>query len=321
MALNPSISVVRMFAMCSIVACHVLQRFSNPLAFWFNGGVQIFLVVSGYLYGSRRVENPLGFILRNWCKVLVPCWVFLLCAFVGFYCFGFELPKGVKLARVLLLADTVPGLGHLWFISNILFCYMMVPLFYCLKQSLMRMNEWCFILSVSLIVLVIVAIGFAYCPFVKPSSLVCFVVGYYLAAFHEIFKDDSRGRARCEVGLVLIGVCALLCRIMYEMSPWHGSFGRLYLSCFPYVKAAIGIAIFLVLKRYVSCPYNFVLKFSDRYSYTIYLTHHIFILGPLSIIGSFWTTNIIAVMAVIISAVLLKELTNPIIATLTSKLK
>lgn len=51
------ISFCRYIAMNFIVACHVLQYYDNELAWWFNCGVQIFICISGFLYGQRRIDN------------------------------------------------------------------------------------------------------------------------------------------------------------------------------------------------------------------------------------------------------------------------
>lgn len=57
-----SISCARFIAMCFIVACHMMQRdgFASNIngahiewAFWFNVGVQMFLFISGVLYGLK----------------------------------------------------------------------------------------------------------------------------------------------------------------------------------------------------------------------------------------------------------------------------
>ena len=306
---DASISATRLMAMSFIVACHILQRFDHPLALWFNIGVQIFFVISGFLYGNRRIDKPLAFIYKNWCKILIPCWLFLFATLFCFGCVGYELPKGMKFVRIVLLSETLSGLGHLWFVSYILFCYLMVPFLDCLKKSLVRLTEHSFVANIGIIFLIIAVIGVGYRPHVKPSSIICFMIGYFLAIFQSIF-GIMKGRC-LECGLMIMGGGALLLRVAYEICPWNGSFGRLYLACFPYLKVGIGVSLFLVMKKFFSCSDNQVLRFSDRYSYSIYLTHHIFIMGPLSLMGSVHS-SIIMPFAVILSAILLKELTDPI---------
>ena len=51
---NNVISLLRAVSMCSIILCHILQFYGNELAFWFNVAVQIFLILSGYLYACRE---------------------------------------------------------------------------------------------------------------------------------------------------------------------------------------------------------------------------------------------------------------------------
>ena len=306
---NVSISVTRLIAMSLIITCHILQWFSHPLAFWFNSGVQIFFVMSGFLYGNRDITKPVGFIYKNGCKILIPCWLFLCVVLMSFTCFGVDLPKGMKLVRVVLLADTLTGLGHLWFVSDILFCYLMIPLLDCLKKSFVRMTERNFIVNVSILFMIIAVIGIGYQPHVKPTSIICFMIGYFLVVFHDRF-GTAKGRT-LELGLMIMGGGALILRVSYEICPWHGYLGRLYLACFPYLKVGIGVLLFLVMKNCISCSNNWLLRFSDKYSYSIYLTHHVFILGPFSLMGCFHGILIIP-FAIIFSAILLKELTAPI---------
>lgn len=63
-----SISYFRFIAMCFIVLCHIMQRdvFSTSIAganikwaFWFNIGVQMFLFLSGYLYGKKDIKRKI----------------------------------------------------------------------------------------------------------------------------------------------------------------------------------------------------------------------------------------------------------------------
>ena len=72
-----SISCVRLVAMCFIVACHMMQRddFATVIfgahiswAFWFNVGVQMFLFISGFLYGKRDRVDTVSFSKEHFLK-------------------------------------------------------------------------------------------------------------------------------------------------------------------------------------------------------------------------------------------------------------
>ena len=51
------IGFARLLAMISIVICHVFQALESPLCYYFNVGVQVFLFISGYLYGKKRISD------------------------------------------------------------------------------------------------------------------------------------------------------------------------------------------------------------------------------------------------------------------------
>ena len=65
-----SVSFARFVAMCLIVTCHIMQRdnFASNIngahiewAFWLNVGVQMFLFLSGYLYGKKQKIDAIPF--------------------------------------------------------------------------------------------------------------------------------------------------------------------------------------------------------------------------------------------------------------------
>ena len=55
---NLTISMIRLLAMLSIIACHFCQYYNNEWAWWLNVGVQVFFIISGYLYGNKSVSSP-----------------------------------------------------------------------------------------------------------------------------------------------------------------------------------------------------------------------------------------------------------------------
>ena len=81
------ISFCRYIAMNFIVACHVLQYYDNELAWWFNCDVQIFICISGFLYGQRRIDNGYSFIKRRFIKILSSYYVCLLILNCSYLCF------------------------------------------------------------------------------------------------------------------------------------------------------------------------------------------------------------------------------------------
>lgn len=73
-----SISYIRLIAMFFIIICHFLQYYDNELAWWFNVGVQIFFIISGFLCGGKEINDPIAFIVRQFKKILIPYYTFLI---------------------------------------------------------------------------------------------------------------------------------------------------------------------------------------------------------------------------------------------------
>ena len=65
-----AISLTRFVATCFIIICHMMQYWDMELAWWFNVGVQIFLCMSGFLYGRKGViQDDLKFYKKNIAKI------------------------------------------------------------------------------------------------------------------------------------------------------------------------------------------------------------------------------------------------------------
>ena len=57
-----AISAIRLLSLVMIITCHIFQYLDNELAWWFNAGVQIFLCVSGFLFGQRHIDDIRSFL-------------------------------------------------------------------------------------------------------------------------------------------------------------------------------------------------------------------------------------------------------------------
>ena len=124
-----SISFVRMLAMMFIVICHVMQYYDVELAWWFNIGVQIFLCISGYLYGRKRILDILVFYRKNFVKILIDYEIVVFAAVAATVLFTDTVITVEEIAEAVLTVSTIAGGAHLWFIPTILMCYLLTPLY------------------------------------------------------------------------------------------------------------------------------------------------------------------------------------------------
>lgn len=111
-----------------------MQYYGNEGAWSLNVGVQLFLVIGGFLYGARDITSPIGFYKRQLKKILIPYYLFLIPVTVLYFAFVPERISLYSAVAVFLCAGTPDRLEHLWFVGYILFCYLITPLLCELKK-------------------------------------------------------------------------------------------------------------------------------------------------------------------------------------------
>ena len=73
-----AISYLRVLAMVSIVCCHFMQALGNHWAFVFNIGVQVFILMSGFLYGHKQIDGWLIWFQKRFERVYIPFFLFFI---------------------------------------------------------------------------------------------------------------------------------------------------------------------------------------------------------------------------------------------------
>ncbi len=172
---NYSISLIRAMATISIVLCHIFQYYGIELAWWFNVGVEIFLVISGFLYGKKEINDPLNFIINNIKKILVPYIIWMIITIVIYVIFARGKVGLFDILYPLVYGDTLPGLSHLWFVPYILFCYILTPFLYQLKTRI-KTKEFYLVIGILAVTLLI-----SYQHYEFPR-ICCYIIGYFIGA-------------------------------------------------------------------------------------------------------------------------------------------
>lgn len=73
-----ALTYLRVFAMTCIVVCHFMQSLGNQLAWVFNLGVQVFLLISGFLYGHKHVDGWIQWFYKRCTRIYLPFIVFII---------------------------------------------------------------------------------------------------------------------------------------------------------------------------------------------------------------------------------------------------
>ena len=320
-----SISFVRMLAMMFIVICHVMQYYDVELAWWFNVGVQIFLCISGYLYGRKRILDILVFYRKNFVKILIDYEIVVFAAVAATVLFTDTVITVEEIAEAVLTVSTIAGGAHLWFIPTILMCYLLTPLY----ERIFSRAEQSHKLLVPAAVLLFVMNELVFrqmFSYFNAAWINCYLIGFALRRFQQYrFWYTGSAWLLTLTGAVFISIQASVryLQLITLTDAWRPFY---YPMC-DYGHVFLGVALFcsgrVLLRPF--CNINLIqriLRLSDRYSYQIYLTHHFFILGPLSLMAltaNSYVNVVLILLLTVLTAVLLQKISAKISAVFMKK--
>lgn len=273
------ISFIRLLSMFMIITCHLFQYYGSAFFYLFNVGVPLFLIISGYLYGAKRIDSAGGFILRQFRKILVPYWAFILVASACYWAFSPEYINSAIFLKAFFTVGTINGIGHLWFVKYILFCYCLLPLLNAVRE---RVRSGIAMVAVAAASMLFVSFFFTEYPFLDGVFVNCFVLGYFMRNVECGLNGKIVVLLYACIIMVAVAVNAERVVLIAGNMPayhWNGEFNK-------YAHLLLGAALFILLHRLVVIAKgNRVLDFSDRYSYCIYLVHQLFILSPFAVMA------------------------------------
>lgn len=320
-----SISFVRMLAMMFIVICHVMQYYDVELAWWFNVGVQIFLCISGYLYGRKRILDILVFYRKNFVKILIDYEIVVFAAVAATVLFTDTVITVEEIAGAVLTVSTIAGGAHLWFIPTILMCYLLTPLY----ERIFSRAEQSHKLLVPAAVLLFVMNELVFrqmFSYFNAAWINCYLIGFALRRFQQYrFWYTGSAWLLTLTGAVFISIQASVryLQLITLTDAWR----PFYYPVCDYGHVFLGVALFcsgrVLLRPF--CNINLIqriLRLSDRYSYQIYLTHHFFILGPLSLMAltaNSYVNVVLILLLTVLTAVLLQKISAKISAVFMKK--
>ena len=308
---STEISLLRFLSMIMIIACHMLQYYDNELCRWFNIGVQVFFVISGFLYGKKEICNPIQFFQKTFIKILVPYYTFIVVAVSLYLLYHPELLSPNCLLKVITCSGTIKGLGHLWFVGYILFCYAITPYLYWLRISIRQYSHNKKLTIYVIVLLSVQILSLAYNSYFIPDRISCYIVGFFLA---DILTWNDRKISFVQIMIVLLAISLNGVEVLgrYISPDLIAIMGETVFNAISrYGHCILGISLFTVLKViFKNIRRNSLLDFSDKYSYSIYIVHLLFILSPFSLMRITPVTAInwtLVVVSVLISGILLNK--------------
>lgn len=132
---NWAIVYIRIIAMLFIFIDHATAYCDIPMKSFIiqitNSGVLIFLLISGFLYGGGKTVIDKKWVIGRIKRLMVPCWIFLIIYYSIKFATGESINIGFVLTYFCFLQGfigTESGLTHLWFLTLLMICYLLIPL-------------------------------------------------------------------------------------------------------------------------------------------------------------------------------------------------
>ena len=270
-----AITIVRVLSMLMIITCHILQSYNQPSAFLFNVGVQIFFLLSGFLYGKIEITSIASFVKKRFIKVYIPFILVVLCCAVIYTIFNIADLSFRNIVPYLFniqgfIGDKIEGLNHLWFLSVLMICYFITPV----AQKILKYNSIMFVMM--WIIICVIEFGFVQ----KMQSVAAWVMLYLLGMFWGENENKWINRTLIIISLILSIVMMHYFKMEYLIDPqmMHFSIG---LHCI--LALCVVSVLYCSLSKFeIRMPRW--LQYCNDVSYEVYLIHHIVILGPLSLL-------------------------------------
>ena len=289
-----AISIVRLLATASIVLCHILQYRDNVLAWWFNVGVQIFLVMSGYLYGLRadRPINDIAFYKKNFSKILLDYYLVVIPVLILQIIMNPGKISGDRAYKILFTYKQLAGGQHLWFIPYILVCYLITPF---LSRFFTSLKDRASHLILGFLGLLLFnhLLHDTFFKYFNAVWINCYIIGIFLGCC----QTTEHKRIKCSmIGIISIlaivfnavRICILyvwkvqvsepydeLMMLFYDIS--HGLLGCFLFFAMRFLFTPLAK---LLQKSDSICKF---LEFTDSLCFDIYLVHQFFILDRYSL--------------------------------------
>ena len=191
----------------------LMQNLGNISCYYLNVGVWLFLFISGFLYGKKDISNVTVFYKKRLVRILVPYYIMLGVIILVNLLLGDSITAKELISSILCLqwyGKTVPNCGHLWYISCILFCYLITPIlqWICEQNENKSLIKKCMLLVLAVLMLqVIYSLGGMK---QATTSILPYILGYFMS-FNKITLNSRGGVQHCyschKLGIVLRDVC------------------------------------------------------------------------------------------------------------------
>ena len=327
------IVLLQLIGASMILACHFFQKENiAPLGELFISGVPLFLFVSGFLSGLKN-GNYQKWLIKRAIRILIPFFLWVIPSMIILWINDHALISKGQVFFILTnmqglnyiywkseLYSSVAGLGHLWFTTVIMVCYLLVPIFNKLVNMGFKNKTWIIIICIMILIVqpCLTQIG------IQSSYIITFFLGYLISKKGCVITN------KLLINLsFLVFIVTLLRFILMRIIDGSNYYDRY----FALISAAtIGIWIFFIMfwissKRPMlvqTISKNNWIAYLSNISFEIYIVHFWFLEGKWQIakyISNVIFSDFIVVIITIIFASMLHFVSQKLVSLINYRMK
>jgi len=294
---NVSISVTRVFAMLLIILGHYFVMVGIYDYQLTGVGVEIFLLISGYLYNGKEIGSTYKWLINRAKRIIPAYWLSLFIVVFLRRILGFNV--GIKsiftylvciqgIDRILINTkiDSINGIGQTWFLTVLMICYVLTAM---IKKSpkcdnFIRCHKkifWIIVLSIQILG-VYVGVQIVY--------ILCFFIGYF---WNKSAEWDKRKYSILTIIMFMSFALRIICRRYFDGTVLYDYI----IARWTFVLLAIWIFLSIdIICRLNKAKIDILVKSKlwvllDMASYPLYLVHFMFVNGEFATI--IWCPNML----------------------------
>lgn len=314
-----SIALVRIVSCIMIFLCHYVQILGNPviaqMAQFFNVGVFVFFMISGYLLGQKRINKGK---LALWYKkriirIFVPLYIVVIFVLMALYLEGIH----VSLKAVMMYAFNLQAFGaniwgvrQLWFLTIIMICYIVTPVLQHIREY-STVAKRVIITAYILIQLASAVMG------IRMIALYMFYVGTYAVGYYVMPKIvdsiNNKNKVIWSIAMVVAVGVRLVCKVAIGDSNIYNYIIVLY------TQTILGLWIIIAVKSVYQAFSDRIsrklIKTLDGYTMEVYMVHMMFMEYPFNMFGKInpIVDSCMIIICTVVAAVALKKIEKIII--------
>ena len=309
-----NISIIRIFSMLSIVLCHIFQMKNMGIAFYLNVAVQVFLFMSGFLYGKKDIDDSWLWLKRQIKKIIIPYYIYIIIALIMYVLFARQFLTIKNVLSMFLCQQLIlsfpQGLNHLWFIPVILICYLITPF---LNKILKNNNQKQKNLVLIIIIFYIEVMFYQTSIDVRICNMICYILGYAISS-----ETNKKNQNNILLLIYILTIITNFTKIFVVPDSGNEIIDFIINLFIKNSHILLGSTIFIIFYKTFGIinisPKKIILKvinILDKYCMYVYITHHVFIAKPLSLINltnSIFLNLLIIVICIVGSSWLLEKI-------------